>query len=284
MAEAKAATPSVNYLLGAQNRDGGFGPAPGQRSAQLYAGWAALALEAKGYDPAHVARRGGRSLLGYVLTGVRSISDPGSLERTILVVSGAGVPATSAGGRNLVSRLERDIKPNGSVSNQTNWTAFAVLALRSAGVTPPAQTLAWLARQQDHDGGFNFATAPGSSDVDDTGAALEALAGDSAARGVTARAVRFIRRQQNRDGGFPSEVGATSNAQSTAFAVQGLIAAGTALSSLPHGTPDRYLRALSSRRGAVAYARGVKLAPVWVTSEAVMALAGKPLPLTPVSG
>ena len=38
----------AQYLLGAQNLDGGFGPAPGQPSTQLYAGWAALGLAASG--------------------------------------------------------------------------------------------------------------------------------------------------------------------------------------------------------------------------------------------
>jgi len=44
------------------------------------------------------------------------------------------------------------------VSDQTNLTAFAVLALRAAGVVPRARTLHWLTRQEDRDGGFNFAT------------------------------------------------------------------------------------------------------------------------------
>ena len=80
--------------------------------------------------------------------------------------------------------------------HQVNLTSFAVLALRAAGVAPSARTLAWIVRQQDSDGGFNFATAGGQSDVDDTGAALEALAGDAAAHAaIGARAVRFILRR-----------------------------------------------------------------------------------------
>src|SRR5205807_1927289 len=101
-----------------------------------------------------------------------------------------------------------------------NLTAFAVLAERAAGVPPAARSLRWLLRQQDSDGGFNFAIAPGQSDVDDTGAVLEALAGTGHHRAIR-RAVRFIRRQQNGNGGFPSSPGQSSNAQSTAFAVQG---------------------------------------------------------------
>ena len=62
---ARAAVSPAQYLLAAQNRDGGFGPAPGQPSAQLYAGWAALGLAAAGYNVSTVAHSG-RSVLAYV--------------------------------------------------------------------------------------------------------------------------------------------------------------------------------------------------------------------------
>ena len=41
---------AANYLLSSENADGGFGPAPGQPSDQLYAGWAALGLASAGHD------------------------------------------------------------------------------------------------------------------------------------------------------------------------------------------------------------------------------------------
>jgi len=276
---AVAGTSPAHFLLGAQNRDGGFGPARGRPSSELYAGWAALGLAAAGYNPADVAH-GGPSLLAYVEG--QAPSDPGSIERTILVARAAGASVTDFGGRDLLRMLEGKIRPDGSVSNQVNWTSFAVLALRAAGVEPSAKTLGWIARQHDSDGGFNFATAGGPSDVDDTGAALEALAGDGAAHKTILRAVRFLRHQQNRDRGFPSEPGATSNAQSTAFAIQGLIAAGVRLTSMPHGSPERYLDSLRARTGYIRYSRSLDLSPVWVTGEALMALEGKALPLAPV--
>ena len=284
LAAHAAGTPS-GYLLGAQNPDGGFGPAPGSASSQLYAGWAALGLAAAGENPQDVAR-GGHSLLDYVRGGAASASDPGSLARTILVARAAGISADNFGGRNLVGELERDIRPNGSVANQVNLTAFAVLALRAAGVGPPAATVPWLLRQQDGDGGFNFATRGGSSDVDDTGAALQALAGaggGTSAR-VRSRAVRFLRAQQGGDGGFPSEPGGDSNAQSTAFAVQGMIAAGVDPASLRRrGTsPLDYLHSLIAGDGHVRYSRTTDQTPTWVTAEALLALEGKPLPLATV--
>jgi len=275
---ARAAGDPAGYLLAAQNPDGGYGPAPGQPSSQLYSGWAALGLEADGHSPQTVVRDG-HSLLGYIGSGAAAASDPGSLERTILVAAAAGADPTRFGGRNLVAALQADVGRDGSVSEQTNLTSFAVLALRAAGIAPPANMLSWLAHQQDADGGFNFATAGAASDVDDTGAALEALADDPAAAAVRQRAVGFLERQQNADGGFPASAGSASNAQSTAWAVQGLLAAG--VSGGPVTRALSYLRSLIAPDGHVRYSRGEDQTPVWVTAEAAMALAEKPLPLAP---
>jgi prenyltransferase beta subunit len=278
---APAAASPLTYLLGAQNRDGGFGAGRGRPSSAMYSGWVALALIADGRNPAHVAR-GGHSLLAYIEATLAH--DPGSLERTILVAGAAGVPATDFGGHNLVAALKRHIRPNGSVSGQVNLTAFAVLAFRAAGVSPPRRMLRWLIRQQDADGGFSFAKAGDLADVDDTAAALEALAGT--APSARSRAVAYIRAAQNRDGGFPAEPGARSNAQSTAWAVQGLIAAGADPAHVrTHGSrsPLRYLRSLITRRGSIDYARGVSLTPVWVTAEGILALDRRPFPLRPLT-
>jgi energy-coupling factor transport system substrate-specific component len=282
VANARAAGTPSGYLLAAQNSDGGFGEASGQPSSQLFTGWAALGLAAAG-QPLDEVARGGQSLLDYIRSGAGSISDPGSLERTILVARAAGLSATSFGDQDLVAALRRDVERNGSVSDQVNLTAFAILAFRAAGLGAPPKALGWLEHEPDRDGGFNFATAGGSSDVDDTGAALQALsaAGGSAAA-VRHRAVAFIVGQQDRDGGFPSQAGTGSNAQSTAWAVQGLISAGVDPARLHRGgfpSPLAYLHSLTASDGHVDYSRGVSQTPVWVTAQAMMALAGKTLPL-----
>ncbi len=269
--QARAAPTPAGYLLAAQNHDGGFGGARGQPSSDLFSGWAALGLAAIGDNPADV-RNGGASLLSYI--EAHPGTGPGSVERTMLVAGAAGVAATDFGGHDLVAALRHDLKPDGSVSDQTNLTSFAALALRAAGLAPPPRMLRWLIRQQDSDGGFSFTTAGGGSDVDDTGAVLEALAGEPGAGHARARAVRFIRSQQNRDGGLPSLPGSPSNAQSTAWAVQGLVAAGAGAAA-----PLAYLSSLIAPDGHIRYSRGTDQSPVWVTAEAMMALARRPLPL-----
>jgi energy-coupling factor transport system substrate-specific component len=279
---AHAATPQAGYLMAAQNGDGGLGPAPGQGSSALYSGWGVLGLAAAGVNPQSVAK-GGHSLTDYVISSAGGSSDPGSIERTILALCAAGLDPHSAAGHDLVAQLQGQIAGDGSVSHQVNLTAFAILALRAAGAGPPGSSVAWLERQQDSDGGFNYGTAGGSSDVDDTGAALEALAGSGDA-GAVGRAIGFLRAQQNRDGGFPADPGQDSNAQSTAWAVQGLLAVGTDPGTLHAGgspSPVQYLQSLVAPDGHVAYSRSNDQTPVWVTGEAMMALAGKPLPVSP---
>lgn len=274
---------AANYLLGSENADGGFGPAPGQTSDQLYAGWAALGLASAGHDLNRLGDAQG--LMDYIRAGAGT-HDVGALERTILVVRAAGLSARSFGGRDLIAALESRFQRSGSISGQVNLTAFAVLALRADGVRgwvgSDSKTMRWLMRQQDSDGGFSFAGGGGSSDVDDTGAALEALAGDHAAATAMSRAVTYLRHQQDRDGGFPSQPGLGSNAQSTAWAIQGLEAAGVSPATLRRGgtpSPLAYLDTLVGANGAVRYSRGVTQTPVWVTGEALMALEGKPLPI-----
>jgi len=54
---APAAGTPAGYLLGAENADGGFGPAPGSASNGLYSGWAALGLASAGHSPGAQPRR-----------------------------------------------------------------------------------------------------------------------------------------------------------------------------------------------------------------------------------
>ena len=239
-----------------------------------------MGLAAEGVNPQDV-HHGGANLISYLAGGVGSLSDPGSLERTILAVESAGLNASDFAGRDLVANLTHEFRRDGSISQQANLTSFAILALRSAGVTPPQSTVNWLIHQHDRNGGFNFGTAGGESDVDDTGAALEALTGvpGRAAARVRGGAVAYIRRQQDRDGGFPDMPGDSSNAQSTAWAIQGLTAAGVDPNSMHlrgAPSPPAYLRALMAPDGHIRYSRTADETPVWVTSEAIMALAGKP--------
>ena len=87
---------------------------------------------------------------------------------------------------------------------------------------------------------------------------------------------------QNRDGGFPLTPGGPSNAQSTAWAAQGFVAAARDPERVHRGgsrSPLAYLRSLTAPDGSVRYSRTSAQTPVWVTAQALTALARKPYPL-----
>ena len=280
---------ALGYLEGAQDGEGGFGAGPGQPSSELYSAWAAIGLAAGGRAPQALARDG-HTVLDALRAQAHTLEGAGDLERTILALRACGASVHSLPGGDPVKRLLRYREGDGSFEGLVNLTAFAVLALRAAGEDPSAEPLAsavrWLQRQQNTDGGFGFAArSQGASDVDDTGAVLQALAAGGIRSGsVVGRAVGYIESAQNSDGGLPEQPGGQSNAQSTAWAVQGLDAVGQDVSRITrHGgrSPLAYLESLLEPNGSVRYSSTSAQTPVWVTAEALPALAGRPLPVSP---
>jgi hypothetical protein len=285
-ARAASLARELVYLSSAQNADGGFGGAGGSRSSELYTAWSAMGLAAAGRDPATV-RRGGHSLLDSLRGEAATLSGLGDYERTILALRACGASAYAFAGRNLVVEVLRARASDDSFEEQVNLTSFAILALRAVGHSasygPIREAAGWIEREQNDDGGFTFGGRGGPSDVDDTGAALQALAAANARNGrVLARATGFLTRAQNLDGGFPQQPGGESNAQSTAWALQGLVAAGRSPGSVRRRgsrTPGGYLESLIAPNGSVRYSRTSGQTPVWVTAQALIALAGKTFPV-----
>ena len=213
----------------------------------------------------------------------------GDLERTILALRACGASAHRLPGGDPVARLLRFRSGDGSFGHMVNLTAFAVLALRAAGEPAGGAVVKdaarWLAHQQNRDGGFGYAARGTASDIDDTGAALQGVVAASAPDGpVVSQAVAFLERAQDSDGGYPQERGGESNAQSTAWAVQGLLAAGRDPRAVTRAgrSPLGYVETLVAPDGSVRYSSTSAQTPVWVTAEALAALAGKPLPIAPV--
>jgi hypothetical protein len=278
-----AASPSeraVRYLLRAQNRDGGFGGAPGQRSSELLTGWSGLGLAAAGRNPRDVRRPGGRSITAYLRRNAHSLADIGEIERTVLLLEAAGLSPRSFAGRDLVAQIRRRRQGDGSIEGFVSYTAFGVLAVRGGGGSVSASTVRWLLRSQNADGGFGVSRSS-ASDSDMSGATLQALAVTGRSRSAAARrAVAYLRSNQNGDGGFGQMKGRSSNAQSTAYGVQGLLAVRAARGAVGRGLG--YLRGLQRADGSIGYSRSSRQSPVWVTAQALPALRRRPLPIAAV--
>lgn len=277
-ADASVGSKAANYLQRSQNADGGFGEAPRARSNPLYTAWAAMGLSAAG-------RRCDAKLQTALRNRARTVRLTGDVERTLLGLRACGL--REAG---LVARLSRAQDRNGSFDGLVNATSFGVFALQSAGTSTAnrriRRAVAWLATQQNRDGGFNFGGRGGPSGIDDTAAALQGLrsGGRSTANAGVRRAASFLVRRQNADGGFPLAPGGGSNAQSTAWAIQGLVAAGRDPGRVRRSgsrTPLAYLGSLQTSSGAIRYSRTSAQTPVWVTAQALTALARRPFPVLP---
>lgn len=272
---------TIGYLRSAQNGDGGFGAAKGQRSSELYSAWAAIGLAAAGENPLAL-RRGGHTVLDAIRHEAGTLSGPGDLERTILALRACRVSTRAFPGGDLLARLLRYRSGDGSFGGLANITSFAVFSLRAAGGSPgdPVVRAAarWLARQQNGDGSFSFARKGTAGDVDDTAAALQALV-DAGGRSslAVARAGAYLVRSQDWDGGYGQQPGGPSNAQSTAWAIQGLIASGRNPRAVRRRgrSPLQYLEALVNPNGSVQYTWTNAQTPVWVTGQALMAFAGR---------
>ncbi|MGC1851673.1 MAG: prenyltransferase/squalene oxidase repeat-containing protein, partial [Solirubrobacterales bacterium] len=206
------------------------------------------------------------------------LSSPGDFARTILALVGAGVDPRTFGGHDLVSALAKRRRDNGSFEGWPNSTAFAVIALRAGGAGDASQSTAWLAKVQNGDGGWG--DVPGSpSTVDGTGAVLQAIPDtDAAGSGLS-----YLRKAQRPSGGFPLGGSGGVNSQSTAWAVQGMLAVGTDPASVRAGgkNPLEYLAARQEADGHYRYSDASDQTPIWVTGQVLTAVAGDAFPIAP---
>ena len=244
------------------------GGGPGQADLDALHGLGDARPGRDGVNPARpVARR--RDALAAVSAQAPRLRATGDLERTILVAARRRrVDPALRRARPRGRAAAPPPSPSGSFSGRVTSTAFGILALRAAGYTSTrprsAGAAKWIISPAGPRRRLELLRRGGArATADDTGAVLQALA---AAVRRHARAVRrgvaWLRRHQRRDGGFAA-FGA-SNAQSTAYAVQGLVAAGHNPAPFHrHGarSPLAYLRSPDARRRAACATRAPPARP-----------------------
>ncbi|HEX5375313.1 MAG TPA: prenyltransferase/squalene oxidase repeat-containing protein, partial [Solirubrobacterales bacterium] len=274
-ASAAGAGSAADWLESVQNADGGFGTSPGSASSAAITGWAMLGLEAAGRNPLDIAQ-GGRTPVDFLRSNLDQLTSAGDLSRTILALEGAGLDSRDFGGRNLVSDLAKRRASNGSYVGWPGSTAYAVIALRTAGATGSLQkSLSWLGNVQNGDGGWG--DVPGQpSNADVTGAVMQAMpSSQAAANGLT-----YLRKHQRSSGGFAGGSGEV-NSQSTSWAAQGMIAFGADPAAVESGGNSAldYLAERQAADGHYSYSASSDQTPVWVTAEVLVAASGGSLPV-----
>jgi energy-coupling factor transport system substrate-specific component len=278
---AAAAGPAaaVSWLRSQQNPDGGWGSSPKEKSSLAMTCWAMLGLEAAGENPFDLAA-GGKTPVDYLRANAGELKSPGDLARTILALEGAGADPRHFAGENLVAALLGKRRADGSYEDWPNSTAFAVIALRAAGATGSLQSsLEWLRKAQNDDGGWG--DVPGSpSTADGTGAVMQALSPGSK---TAHRGLSYLREAQRPGGGFPLGGNGIVNTQSSAWAIQGILAVGGDPGSYRRGGKSAldYLASQQAGDGHYRYSKSSDQTPVWVTSDVLVAASGKYFPIAP---
>lgn len=165
--------------------------------------------------------------------------------------------------------------------------AWAILGTKAVSETVPAKAIEYLKGLAQSNGGWEWGPGWGT-DTNSTALALQALlaVGEPKTSGIITQGLAYLRSAQNADGGFPydpaSPYGTASDANSTAYVIQGLRATGedptSAAWSKGANTPVSFLLSLQLPDGSFEWQKG-NGANQLATQQAVPALLGRPFPL-----
>ncbi len=282
---------ALSWLAARQDADGawaGFsGPDAGATAEAI------LAFAAAGYDAALLQTgSNGASAVDYVtqaVAGGYAKTSPAAAGKVTVALVAAGSDPHDVGGVDLVDLLASEwysptLSAFGTITDTTDaWAqAWPILGLVAAGSTVPEGAVETLVGLQTAEG--NWTDAWGYSAPDSTGLALQALA--AAERPATdpavAAGVAYLRGAQDARGGW-------ENANSTAGALQGLLAVGEDPASpdwqMNGQSPFEALAALQKADGPFVWMWDSPFGPaaddVLATSQAIPALLGVHYPLAP---
>ncbi|UCC88911.1 MAG: terpene cyclase/mutase family protein [Anaerolineales bacterium] len=280
---------ALDWLRAHQNPDGGFAGDFDSTSSLGATIEAIFAIVGGGEDPMQWDQ-GGNTPITFLESQVRgALAKPGDTAKLILASVAADQNPRDFGGVDLVAALEAELDDSGPHGGLEAGNVFeqslAILALKATGRPVPAPAADWLVDVQLADGSWswNGDTMPGSSDSNSTALAVQALVAAGGQDAAVSQALEYLRGIQNEDGGFPyqkpSDFGSDTDANSTAYVIQALIATGNDPAgddwALGEITPTAALIALQLENGAFAWQAAVPGDNFLATVQAVPALAGK---------
>jgi hypothetical protein len=303
----------LEYLAAQQQPDGGFTNGFSEGSDLGTTCDVILASAAAGEDISTWRSSADRSPLDYLAAQVAAgaVDTVGLKAKVILTLVATGLDPSDFGGYDLLSELETAYDAaTGSYGSTVFDQALAMVALFNAGRPVPEKAAEYLLANQCTDGAWALfgGTAAGTGDTNTTALAIQALliAGH---RDNTGGALAYVHRVQNADGGFPyqdpSPYGTDTDANSTAYVLQALLAAGESMADWTPARTDPVgaLAALHDpESGAFLWQATQPFPNVLATAQAIPALEGytflslprvgvaeaphamPPIPLLPESG
>lgn len=219
--------------------------------------------------------------------------DGGSAGKVALALTAAGEDPRAFGGVDYVLKVTQQLSPTGQYNTTTAFNqSLALLGLQAAGETPDPAAVTWLIDQQATEGETAGSWDDGFGtlgNTDATAMAVMALLGAGPAGADAAAAgVAYLQSSQLEDGLWAYGPGLPGSVNSTALALQALQAAGVDVDAADSPlaregqSPRAVLRAQQAESGAFQVDFGSGLTDDFFTTvQAIPALAGRTLPLSP---
>jgi len=227
---------ALNYLRLEQESDGKI-------ESFSASAWVVMAIAAAGEDPNDWKVSSNPSIVDYLAANAATADEANAYSKMIMAAVAAGEDPTDFGGVDFVALLEAEHN-NNQIGNDTwlNDDFWGVMALVAAGQDPATSTIiqdsvTFIINNQDAvDDGWGHSTGGGSSDVDDTAAAIMALiaAGQSPGSAPISDGLAYIASTQQDNGGFLSW--GDTNADTDSRGICGITAAGEVPTDWDSGT------------------------------------------------
>lgn len=289
-ADSAALGKAVDWLLTQQGADGGFVGLSGKADASTTADAMIALAAAKHALPDRVAKIDGATAkaIGFMGTGDTALvftqTGPGQAAKFALALIAAGKdPRDLAKVDPLVIVEHGQNKESGIYGTGVFDHALCLLALTAAGEGDkiPASAIGALQKTQASNGGWAYDgnTDPAKADGNTTALVIEALvASGHKESDLVAKGERYLAATRASDGAFAysDQAGTAPDANSTAFAVQALIATGA-----NDAAGLRALAAFQNPSGAFRYNEQQKDDNLLSTLQAIPALAGQAFPIVP---
>ncbi|HMO96759.1 MAG TPA: prenyltransferase/squalene oxidase repeat-containing protein [Tepidiformaceae bacterium] len=265
--ETAAVNRGAAFLKSIHLPNGTYGTdSPGQNMDSIYA------VRAAGFDPA-LDLSGGKSPRDYLIESASLVTSPGAGGKAALAAIALGLDPRNVNGVDFIAVVESHYDPaTGAYADDDFTQSIAMIGLACTGNAVGAQAADALRETQLDDGGWGFG---GFADADTTAIAIQALlaSGVPSSDPAVQAALAYLKDSQGSDGGWGYDPTA-SNASSTAFAVQALLALGENPESATYSkngvTPVAYLLSQQNPDGSF---QGFD--PVYSTNQVIPALAGK---------
>jgi hypothetical protein len=276
-AEAAAATAALEWLAAQQEVDGGYGSMGGAVESLFALG--ANDLAARDWQHASATRSLEQySRFNQARFARSDVAAPGKLAVAL-------ASADACLSRGTVRPSATFDEATAAYAPSSGGHAWGILGTLASSEALPPGAVETLLAAQDAGGGWEWQPGFGP-DSNTTSLAVQALA--AAGEPLTSTAIisglAYLRSTQQPDGGFAYDAvsGTGSDANSTSYAIQGLVAAGEdpagAAWSVEGATPVDFLLSLQTEDGALEWQPGSG-ANAFATQQAVAALLRRPFPM-----